>query len=171
MHADEIADGSALFLRLAALHGETPAEIGVRLDETSVSRIRVGESYVIGYTGLRRDRRRAPVFETDGGPRIVQIAAVGPALFENSRPLRQLIRALARGAEPAEEELLEPIVELLRRADPASRLLVAAKLALRPELMLRSGAAQREALRRALGSESRRWTVYTGRSQCFGAAY
>lgn len=147
----QIGDEDAVFVRLAELHGETPGEIRVRLGRMALERIEVGRRYLLGYTLLRRDRRRAPVFELDpAGPRIVQVPAVGEALFEDSPSVRKMIELVGTPGEMDEAALLGAIVSQAERPDTPTRLMVLVELVLRPELAESVGAAHMEAFRRLL---------------------
>lgn len=152
VRAVQIGEGDALFDRLTELHGETPERIRVRLGEESLARIAPGESYLLGYTVLRRDRRRAPVYELDPeGPRIVEVPAVGEALFEDSAALRRLVEVVEAG-DPEPRAVLDAVVAQLESPDPASRRLVLAELALRPELAEAIEASDLAVFRRLLES-------------------
>lgn len=148
----DVEGGRAIVVPVAELHGETASELRVRIDRETLGRIEIGGKYVLGYTLLREDpRERSRDYEIDpAGPRIVDVPAVGPALFEDSAAVRRLVEAVEATEEPEARILLGAVVEQAGRPDAPSRLLVLTELVLRPELTRAATATDLGVFRRLL---------------------
>lgn len=150
--AVELSDAGVVFACVAQLHGETPARIAMRVSARARGGIDIGRSYIIGYTTVRRDPRgRSRDFQLDPeGPRMVELPAVGEALFEDTAAMRRLVRRQEDGKEPGEQQILEAIIEQVARPDSRTRTFVLAELMLRPRLADLADEADLEALRATL---------------------
>lgn len=110
---------------------EPPEEIVVRVGEALVGSVEVGESYILGYTSLAQVEEMRHTYTPDpAGSSIAILPAVGPALLEDSPPLRKLVTPRPTDEELAPRQRLDLILVQLERPDPTGRLFVLAELVL-----------------------------------------
>jgi hypothetical protein len=134
--------------RVEAFQGDVPEEIVVRLGGELASSVKEGQAFIVGYTTLQKIQNLKNTFEEDPeGPRVVLLPAVGPALLEDSPPMKALVTPV-----PPEEEIplrprLDAILDQLERPDPRSRIYVLAELALWPALQQEMSVADSERVR------------------------
>ena len=122
-------------LALQETGDEPPEEIVVRVGSEVVASVEVGESYILGYTSLAavEDIRRTFTPDPEGS-NIVILPAVGPALLEDSPPLRTLVTPRPTDEELAPRQRLDLILAQLERPDATGRLFVLAELVLWVEI-------------------------------------
>ncbi len=131
------------------LHGDSPDVLVVRAAQ-GVS-LEASRTYVVGYTD--KPARRSPRWQTDPeGPRVLNVPAVGPAVFENTAAMRILVRA---AADPGltDRAHLGAVLKQISRTDVPSQRFAAAELMLDAELRELAGEAEVGVLRSLLEAE------------------
>ena len=118
---------------------QPPEEIVVRVGGELVESVAVGERYILGYTTLLSVVGARHTYQPDPeGPQIAILPAVGPALLEDSPPLRILATPRPTDEELEPRRRLDLILDQVERPDALGRLFVLAELVLwtelRPEL-------------------------------------
>ncbi len=129
--AEQVAPDRFRFVKQADLVGEAPPQIEVRLVGLEPGEVRAGAVYVLGFSSYLR-HARFPAQKTDDpeGPKVIDLPGVGPALFEDSPSVRQLVRAPQLSAPQVRDAALDQ----LARPDRRSRRLAAFELFFRPEV-------------------------------------
>lgn len=135
------------------LRGETPDDLAVYVvGGPEHALLEVGKSYIVGHTD--KPARRSHRWQVDpNGPRVLSVPAVGQAVFEDSVPMRALVREHPEDAPLTGKARLEAVLSSLDSSDAQSLRFVAAELVLAPELRELVGDAELERLRRALASD------------------
>jgi len=142
-------DGRFQLEVLEQLFDETPDGLVVRAVGGAGDLIEVGGTYIIGHTD--KPARRTPRWDTDpAGSRILNVPAVGLAVFEHSNAMKTLVRAHSADSPLSERQRLDAVIEQLGSADVQSRRFVLAELALAPEIRALVGDSELETLRTAL---------------------
>jgi hypothetical protein len=127
--AEEVAPNRFRFEKRADLVGEAPAEVEVRLTGVEPGEVRPGAVYVLGFSSyLRYARFPAQKGDDPEGPKVIELPGVGPALFEDSPAVRQLVRAPQLSAAQVRDAALAQ----LARPDRRSRRLATFELFFRP---------------------------------------
>jgi len=130
------------------LTGEAPAEVVLRTDAATYADVALGESYIVAWTDLRRNRRVIGGWEEDPeGPSIVATTGLGSiALFEDTQEMRYLFTPDAIADPEGPSKQVEALLHQMLRSDYRSRGLVIMELYLRPDLTERMTPEQAEVL-------------------------
>jgi hypothetical protein len=123
------ADGKVIFRRVEVLLGEARRRETIRMDEEIWATVVIGETYLIGYTRLRRPPRTHGIYEIDpAGARLLIAPAVGSMLLADTAPLRVLILPPADDEEPAARARLEVVFAALEGEPDVAARFAAAEL-------------------------------------------
>lgn len=130
------------------LSGDSPDSVLLRTDETTVAEVVVGQSYVVAWTYLRRNRSVIGGWEKDPeGPAIVNILGLGSAaLFEDNPSIRFLFTNDASTERENASQWIDALLGQMTQQDSRSRGLVIMELYLRPELATQMSRSQANAL-------------------------
>ena len=133
---DKPAPGKIRFAVSDRLSGEAPDEVLLRTDDLSFADVTVGESYVVAWSYLRRNRQVIGGWEEDpDGPYIVSVLGLGStALFEGTPEMRYLFATGNLTDTAAADQQINALLAQMQRADARSRGLVIAELWLRKDL-------------------------------------
>jgi hypothetical protein len=125
-----------LFTITERLSGEAPAEVLLRTDEQSFADVVTGNSYVVAWSYMRRNRRVIGGWETDpDGPFTVRLMGLGTtALFEDTPDIRFLFAAGTMDVSGNKKQQIDALLAQMQRQDFRSRGLVISELYLRPDL-------------------------------------
>lgn len=146
-------DGRFKLRVIEELHGHTPEGLVVRAASLGGELIEVGEVYIVGHTD--KPQRRSPRWTTDpAGPRVLNVPAVGLAVFENSEPMRTLVQSRSEEPPLSDRARLAAIVDQLQRPDRQSRRLVLTELVLVDEVRELVGERELEVLKSVLAGGS-----------------
>jgi len=150
--ADKTKPDRVQFSISERLSGEAPAEVLLRIDEQSFADTVVGDSYVVAWSYMRRNRRVIGGWETDPeGPFIVQLMGLGStALFEDTPDTRFLFAPDAMDVSGNKSQQIDALLAQMQRQDFNSRGLVISELYLRPDLIESMQAVQVEVLKYVL---------------------
>jgi hypothetical protein len=144
--------GKIQFAVTERLSGEAPNEVVLRVDDKSFADVTVGESYVVAWSYLRRNRKEISGWEEDpDGPYVVSVLGLGStALFESTPEIRYLFSPGAITDPDGAERQLAALLTQMQREDYRSRGLVIAELYLRKDLTEKMNADQAALLREVL---------------------
>ena len=147
--------GNIQFAISERLSGEAPDEVTLRTDGQSYMDVTVGESYVIAWTYMRRNRGVIGGWEEDPeGPSTVSVLGLGStALFEGTPEMRYLFAPGAMTDPDGAERQIAALLTQMRREDYRSRGLVIAELYLRKDLTEKVSADQAKVLQEVLQSK------------------
>jgi hypothetical protein len=134
------------------LTGEAPDEVLLRTDQQSFADVTVGESFVVAWSYMRRNRRVIGGWEEDpGGPYIVSVMGLGStALFEATPEMKYLFAPGSITDPDSSKQQIDALLTQMRREDYRSRGLVIAELWLRKDLTAQISPAQAEQLKTVL---------------------
>lgn len=143
------ADGRLEFTVRDTLSGTPPQEYAVDIGFGSdvPADLRVGHRYIVGYTILIRDpHNRKHKLPNPQGPTVLSSPGLEPALFEDSRALRAILRASDDEEGRESQELLDLLLKAIAGSEPQLQNLAAYELAYRPDLAARLDARGRTVL-------------------------
>ncbi|MGB5439704.1 MAG: hypothetical protein WBN90_08665 [Gammaproteobacteria bacterium] len=145
-----------LFSITERLSGEAPAEVLLRTDEQSFADVVVGNSYVVAWSYMRRNRRVIGGWETDpDGPFTVRLMGLGAtALFEDTPDIRFLFAAGTMDVSGNKNQQIDALLAQMQRQDVRSRGLVISELYLRPDLTEAMQPAQADVLKSVLQKQA-----------------
>ncbi len=107
----------------------------IRMSAETAAGIRIGESYLLGFTGYLEGRFPLPKLRRDPeGYRLVQLPVLEEALFPNSPELKSLITSPPPTFDQRPRQVLKPLLALLRGERGSARRCAALELALHPRL-------------------------------------
>lgn len=141
--------GKVKFAIAERLSGEAPDELLLRMDEETFDDVTVGESYVVAWTNMRRQRRMKPGWEEDPeGPSVVPVMGLGStAVFELTPETALLFAPGAITDSQRAGELVDALLAQAKRPDVRTGALVIMELYLREDLIDEMTPAQVETLR------------------------
>ena len=126
------------------LSGEAPDELELQTDEETHADVVVGQSYVIAWTYLRRNRRLPAGWEENpDGPFTVQLMGMGTTtVFEDTPDTRFLFAPGSVAQSGNKGQQIDALLAQLQRDDFRTRGLVISELFLRPDLTEAMGPSQ-----------------------------
>lgn len=141
-----------LFSISERLSGEAPDEVLLRTDEETFDDVVIGNSYVVAWSSLRRNRRIVSGWEKDpDGPYTVRLPGLGTtALFEDTPDIRFLFNPGAMDESGNSSQQIDALMAQMQREDFRSRGLVISELYLRPDLTEKMNSSQVEVLKAVL---------------------
>lgn len=150
--AKKIEPNQVVFTISERLSGESPDELLIRTDEQSYADVVAGNSYVVAWSDMRRNRRVPGGWEPDpDGPFTVQLMGMGAtALFEDTTDTRFLFAPGTMDVSGNKSQQIDAILAQMQRPDFRSRSLVISELYLRPDLIEAMQPAQAEVLKNVL---------------------
>ncbi len=136
------------------LSGESPEVVTVRLRPAAFAEVCLGETYVLGYSTLRKNPLLRDVWEEDpDGPKAVRLPLAEDALLTDTAEVRRLLAAAGPQAQPADPaRLLADLLTQLQRPHGRTRRMAIFELFARPDLRAAIGAAELEVLEGAARS-------------------
>lgn len=134
------------------LIGEAPVEVVLRTDQDSYFDVKPGQSYVVAWTFMRRNRGVIGGYEEDpAGPSTVTVLGLGATtIFEGTPELRYLFSPGVVTDPDAANRVIDALLTQMRRPDYRSRGLVIAELYLRKDLTEKVSPEQATALQEIL---------------------
>ncbi len=138
------------------LSGESPDEVLLRTDEETFADVKVGVSYVVAWSYLRRNRNVIGGWEEDpNGPFVVSLLGLGStALFEDTPQTRFLFAPGSIDESGDRGQQLDALLAQMQREDFRSRGLMISELWLRPDLTEKMGSSEAEVLKTVLQTQS-----------------
>jgi hypothetical protein len=143
-------DGRVEFLRKDVLSGEaSPADrIAFDVEPEVLARVKSGRRYVLGYSIYIRDpHNRKAKIPNPRGPTLVSSPGLEPALFDDSRALRALLRAGRTDEGRHSSDYLGLLLKAVEGDDRPLQNLAAHEFAYDPDVSAPLDAAQQAALR------------------------
>jgi len=124
------------FIISERLSGEAPDEVELILDEATYADVSVGQSYVVAWSYLRKNRRLPKKWEENpDGPYTLQTMGMGtPTVFEDTPDTRFLFAAGTFTQSGNSGQQIDALLAQLQREDVRTRGLVISELYLRPDL-------------------------------------
>lgn len=118
------------------LSGEAPNEVELITDEVTYGDVVLGQSYVVAWTYLRRNRRLPAGWEENPeGPFTVQLMGMGTTtVFEDTPDTRFLFAPGTVAQSGNKDQQINALLTQLQREDFRTRGLVISELYLRPDL-------------------------------------
>jgi hypothetical protein len=126
-----------------------PEQIDVSVPGQTLQQVKIGRPYVFAYSLYKQDPERPEQLRVN--PRgAVMLFALGiePALFDDSRQLRSILKASQGKGESAERRLWKDLMKALTSKSPALRNLAANQIAMDPELRELAGKRDQKAFKR-----------------------
>ncbi len=119
-------------------YGQAEGRLVVRLDPATHNDLREGQTYVVGFSNVRRNFRFRELREVDPeGYRVVTILGGGPALLEDSPAVRLLFKAAmateAAADSPSAEDLFQAALTAVGSEDARTSSFGVLELSLRSE--------------------------------------
>jgi hypothetical protein len=149
--AEITAEGRFRLEVIEPLRGETPDGLVVRVLGGGEGLFEVGRTYIVAHTD--KPARRSYRWTVDPeGPRVLGIPAVGPAVFEDTAAMRELLGDHPEDQPLSDRARLDAVLDALGSSDVPSLRLVTAELALAPELRALVGEPELKRLRAVLES-------------------
>ena len=152
---DKPEKGKIRFAITESLVGEAPEEVVLRTDQDSYFEVKPGQSYVVAWSYMRRNRGVIGGYEEDpAGPSTVSVLGLGSTtLFEGTPEMRYLFTPGVVTDPDAADRVISALLTQMRRPDYRTRGLVIAELYLRKDLTEKMNADQAKALQEVLQSK------------------
>lgn len=125
-----------VFQRTAALLGQAPESIGLRMDADTFADVVVGQPYILAYSHIKDHPRipEAKIVDPEG-PRVLKVKGFGTrALFDDNEALRLLFGTARTDKAPQPEQLLSLLIPQMQSSDQRTQVLGVVEFYLRPEL-------------------------------------
>jgi hypothetical protein len=119
------------------ISGESPKELLLRTDEVAFDDTVLGNSYLVAWTDMRRNRALVEGWEKDpDGPSTVSVPALGTtAIFEDTPEIRFLFEVVKKDKTDSSARQINALLTQMERPDFLSRALMIMQLYLRPDLV------------------------------------
>ena len=151
---DKPDKGKIRFAITEALVGEAPEEVVLRTDQETYTDVKPGNSYVVAWTYMRRNRGVVGGYEEDPeGPSTVSVLGLGStAVFEGTPEMRYLFSPGVAADPDAADRVIAALLTQMQRPDHRTRGLVIAELYLRKDLTEKVSGDQARVLQEVLQS-------------------
>jgi hypothetical protein len=149
---DKPDKGKIRFAITERLIGEAPEEVVLRTGQDSYFDVEPGQSYVVAWTYMRRNRGVIGGYEEDpAGPSTVTVLGLGATtIFEGTPEMRYLFSPGVVTDPNAADRVIAALLTQMRRPDHRTRGLVIAELYLRKDLTEKVSADQARSLQEIL---------------------
>jgi len=128
------AENRVRFQTLEPIYGESDDQVTIRLDESTYRDVSEGETYVVAFSNLRRNRRFRDLVEVDPeGFRVLGVLGGGPALFQDRPAVRRLFASEQGKSAPPPKARLEAALVTMQSRDSRTQALGVLEFHFRPE--------------------------------------
>ncbi|MFT5139061.1 MAG: hypothetical protein ACI9H8_000745 [Lysobacterales bacterium] len=133
---EKVAPSRLRFVVSEQLSGQSPEEVLLRTDESAFANIVAGNSYLVAWTDMRRNRALVEGWEKDpDGPSTVNVPGLGTtAIFEDTPEIRFLFEIAKKDKADTSARQINALFTQMERPDSHSRALMIMQLYLRPDL-------------------------------------
>lgn len=115
--------------------GKPPAQIDVRVSQSTLPTVKLGERYIFGYSALRKDPRdpRRTIVNPEG-PILITSVGLEPALFRDTPAVRAVLKAGSSEHGRESKRTFDLLTKALAGDDPQLQNLAAGEIAQEPEI-------------------------------------
>jgi len=145
-------EGKVLFKRKKEIFGSPAKQVVVRVAPALVETLEWGDRYVVAYTETTRNNVTRSHAPDPLGPKVLDLAVVGPALFEESEALLNVLESSKRSEVDLGRPFVEDLNALVVGSDAALQRFAIVEIYHRKELQHRFTAEDAQVYREQLGS-------------------
>ena len=143
--------------RVEAIQGMPPEFFSTKLEAGQSERVMRGREYLVAITNYRRHSLFREGLELDpGGPKVVEVSGLGPAIFPNLAGLRRLL-AFARDGVTDSAGYVGELNRLMGSQASEVRRLALTEIYLRPEVLSQADLGTVASMRSILADSTTEW--------------